>query len=250
MRTVDLSLDARRPLTATQVATIAGWRLRSTDDLEQRIAGAEASRLARNVIVLGAELRANKKQLRELVAMVAPGLLERVGVGPVSSAEFLVAWSHPGRVRSEAAFASLAGTCPIPASSGNTVRYRLNRHGDRQLNWALDVVARSRILNDPDTRAYAARRRAEGKTPSEIRRILKRYIARQVHRELTSIFASAPTLGQPAVGVGGVPGRGIQEPRAKRMGEDMPRKPGTQPELTATLAPSEEGNRSRLRAVV
>lgn len=224
VRTVDLQVDARRRLTAGQIKRIAGWRHHSGDDLERQVARVEASRLARSVIALGVELRANKQHLRELVTVIAPGLLEHAGIGPVSSAVFLAAWSHPGRVRSEAAFASLAGACPIPASSGNTIRYRLNRHGDRQLNWALDVVARSRLLHDPDTRAYATRRRAEGKTPAEIRRIIKRYIARQVHRELTSIFASAPTSGQPAVGVGGVPGRGIQEPRAKRRGEDMPSK--------------------------
>ena len=99
------------------------------------------------------------------------------------AATVLCVWSHPGRVRSDAAFAMLAGAAPIPASSGQTVRHRLNRGGDRQLNRALHTVALLR-LQHPATRAYAARRRAQGKTSPEIRRSLKRYIARQLYRIL------------------------------------------------------------------
>ena len=96
----------------------------------------------------------------------------------------LCAWSHPGRCRNDAAFASLAGVAPIPASSGLTTRYRLNRCGDRQLNRALHVIALSRLRYDPATRAYAERRRAEGRTDREIKRCLKRYISRQIYRQL------------------------------------------------------------------
>ena len=78
----------------------------------------------------------------------------------------------------------LAGTAPIPASSGQTTRYRLNRFGDRQLNRALHTVTMARLRDDPETRAYAARRTAEGKSPREIRRCLKRFIARQLFRLL------------------------------------------------------------------
>jgi transposase len=74
-----------------------------------------------------------------------------------------VSWSHAGRLRSEAAFAALAGASPIPASSGQVTRHRLNRGGDRRLNRALHTVALVRLRDDPVTRAYAARRRAEGK---------------------------------------------------------------------------------------
>jgi hypothetical protein len=80
----------------------------------------------------------------------------------------LTAWSHPGRCRNDAAFAMLAGAAPIPASSGKTVRYRLNRSGNRQLNRALHNIALSRLRYDPDTRAYADRRRAQGKTDRDI----------------------------------------------------------------------------------
>lgn len=78
----------------------------------------------------------------------------------------------------------LAGAAPIPASSGKTIRDRLNRSGDRQLNRALHTVVLNRLPRDPDTRAYAERRRTEGKTDREIKRCLKRYIARQLYRQL------------------------------------------------------------------
>lgn len=194
-RTVDLGIDARGPLRMATIRAIAAWRMRPTDDLEHHVARGEATRLARSFLHFNVEFYANELQLRDLVRTIAPTLLDRVGIGPISAAVFLAAWSHPGRLRSEAAFASLAGAAPLPASSGNIIRYRLSRHGDRQLNWALDVVARARMLCDPDTQAYTARRRAEGKTTKEIRRVLKRYIARQIHRELTSVFTLAPTIG-------------------------------------------------------
>jgi hypothetical protein len=71
-------------------------------------------------------------------------------------------------MRNEAAFATLAGVAPIPASSRQTVRYRLNRSGDRQLNRALHTIVLSRLMHDPRTKAYASRRTAEGKMPREI----------------------------------------------------------------------------------
>jgi hypothetical protein len=76
----------------------------------------------------------------------------------------LVSWSHAGRLRSEAAFAARAGANPIPASSGQVTRHRLNRSGDRQRNRALHTVVVARFRDDPQTRADAARRRAEGKS--------------------------------------------------------------------------------------
>ncbi len=190
-RSIDLGIDARRPLTDRQVREIAAWRIHPTDDVEQHTARCEASRLARSVVTLTGELRRNKDELRQHSNTLAPGLLEKPGIGPFSAAVILTAWSHPGRVRSEAAFAALGGAAPIPASSGNTNRHRLNRHGDRQLNRALDIIARARLSCDVDTQAYALRRQAEGKTPREIRRILKRYIARQIYRELTTIHTRA-----------------------------------------------------------
>jgi transposase len=143
--------------------------LRSTAQRIQRLA------------VEAAQLRA---ELERLVAAVLPWLLELPGIGPISAAQLLVSWSHAGRFRSEAAFAALAGANPIPASSGQVTRHRLNRSGDRQLNRALHTIVLARLRNDPQTRAYAARRRSEGKSARDIRRCLKRAIARQLFKLL------------------------------------------------------------------
>ena len=119
-----------------------------------------------------------------LLTAIAPWLLELFGIGPISAAQLLVSWSHAGRIRSEAAFAALAGTNPIPASSGQVTRYRLNRGGDRQLNRALHTILLVRLRIDPDTRAYVARRTAEGKSRRDAKRCLRRIIARQLFRLL------------------------------------------------------------------
>ena len=108
----------------------------------------------------------------------------------MTAAVVYTAWSHLGRVRSEAAFAALAGVNPIPASSGNTVRRRLNRGGDRRLNSAIHMATVVRMVHDPVTRAYANRRRAEGKTDREIRRCIKRYLARRLYRHLNTAAGS------------------------------------------------------------
>jgi transposase len=129
---------------------------------------------ARRIQLLAAEAAELGAELSRLVASIAPWLLELPGVGPISAAQVLVSWSHAGRLRSEAAFAALAGTNPIPASSGQVTRHRLNRSGDRQLNRALHTVVVARLRDDPATRAYAARRRREGKSARDIRRCLKR----------------------------------------------------------------------------
>jgi transposase len=115
----------------------------------------------------------------------------------VTAAVVYTAWSHLGRVRSEAAFAALAGVNPIPASSGNTVRHRLNRGGDRRLNSALHMATVVRMVHDPVTRAYAERKKAEGKNPREIRRILKRYLARHLYRALNALHTPNDTAPSP-----------------------------------------------------
>jgi transposase len=106
-----------------------------------------------------------------------------------------VSFSHPGRCRSDAAFAALAGTSPLQASSGRTVRHRLNRGGDRALNSTIHTIAMVRMRSCPTTQAYVTRRTAEGKTPREIRRCLKRYIARELYRTLTATMTT--TAGTP-----------------------------------------------------
>lgn len=185
VRTIDLGIDARKPLTASQIAMIAGWRDRD-ENATTATCRHEAVRLARRIRTLDGDLASNRADITELTRRDTPQLLELVGVGAVVAASVLIAWSHPGRVRSDAAMASLAGTCPIPASSGNTVRHRLNRGGDRRLNRALTTIVIVRMRVDPATRAYVARRRAEGRTTKEIMRSLKRYITRQLFRTLAA----------------------------------------------------------------
>lgn len=165
-------IDARKALTDTQIRTIADSRTRASDDAPTATIRSEARRLARSVLAATEDLITNRRALAAHSGELMPGLLEIPGVGPVTAAIILSAWSHRGRVRSEAAFAALAGAAPLPASSGKTVRHRLSRAGDRQLNRALDVIARARILTDPTTREYVERRTTEGRTPREIRRIL------------------------------------------------------------------------------
>jgi transposase len=124
-------------------------------------------------------------------------LTDRRGIGPVTAAQAIVSFSHPGRCRSDAAFAALAGTSPLEASSGRTVRHRLNRGGDRALNNAVHTIAMTRMRSCPRTQAYIARRTVEGKTSREIRRCLKRYITRELYRALTASMQTttpAPTM--------------------------------------------------------
>lgn len=143
--------------------------------------------LARRALALRAEAKALRAELVTLTEAVAPNLVNLVGIGPDSAAALLITvGDNPSRLRSEAAFAALCGTNPIPASSGKTTRYRLNRGGDRQANAALHRAIVTRMHWHSDTRAYVARRTAEGKTKSEIMRCLKRYLARHVYRCLVT----------------------------------------------------------------
>ena len=110
----------------------------------------------------------------------APGLLALHGVGPDTAALLLVAaGDHPGRLRSEAAWAHLCAVAPIPASSGRITRHRLNPGGDRQANHALWRIVITRMSSHPPTRAYAERRSKEGLSKKEIIRCPKRYVARE-----------------------------------------------------------------------
>jgi transposase len=147
-------------------------------------------RLGRRVERLSREVVEVERALAALVAELAPALLEECGVGPVCGAQLLVSSGDLGRMRSEASFAALAGTSPVDASSGKQRRHRLNRGGDRQLNWALHVVALARIRHHAETGAYYQRLLAAGKTTREARRCVKRALARHFYRRLREL----PTL--------------------------------------------------------
>ncbi len=165
-------------------AALRGSTRHSTEEFATAMAMRATARRALACQREASELEAH---LDALVRQVAPGLLNQLGIGPVVAAQVIVSWSHRGRVRSEAAFAQLAGVAPIEASSGQTIRHRLNHSGDRQLNRALHTVVMVRMRQDPTTKAYVARRLAEGKTTREIKRCLKRYVARQLFRELEAM---------------------------------------------------------------
>jgi transposase len=184
--------DADRDLVRTRlgipaVNRIARRRPSKDETREQTTRRTEARRLALIIADLDRQLTENKTSLATILDELAPGLRDRVGIGPVSAAQAIVSWSHRGRCRNEAAYACLAGASPLEASSGRTTRHRLNRGGDRQLNKALHDIAKTRMIHCPRTRDYVLRRRAEGHTDREIRRCLKRYIARELYRTLNTL---------------------------------------------------------------
>jgi transposase len=154
-------------------------------DRRTRVLHQTLIRLGQRIAALEEAAAELEGQITDIVEDLAPGLVaSEHGLGTLSAAQILLSWSHAGRIRSEAAFAMLSGTAPVPASSGNTSRHRLNRLGDRQLNRALHIIAVTRMRNHPPTLAYVQRRRAEGKTTAEIRRCIKRYLARHIYRAL------------------------------------------------------------------
>ena len=159
-------------------------RRSSSRPIDELVAKLVLRTLARRIEAATAEADQLEREILAHVRALAPQLLDEPGVGPIVAADVIVAWSHPGRVRSEAAFARLAGVAPIPASSGKTVRHRLSRGGDRQLNRALHTVVLHRRQHDPTTQAYIEGRVAEGKSRREAIRLLKRYLARHLYRLL------------------------------------------------------------------
>jgi transposase len=186
----DLRQQLRGLSTPRQASRCRSLRARASQPIAEQVLRTELRRLAAHIGAWDKELRANEARLRQLVAQVMPVLLEQPGIGPMSAAQLLVSWSHPGRCRSEAAFAALAGASPLQASSGKITRHRLNRFGDRQLNRALHVIVNWRMLHHPETKDYLARRRAEQKTDPEIRRCLKRYAARHLFRLMEAASAT------------------------------------------------------------
>lgn len=143
--------------------------------------------LARRHAHLTAEIDETTDQMRVLVQDTAPALLATHGVGVVTAAQLLItAGDNPQRITSKAAFASLTGVAPIPASSGKSNRHRLNRGGDRRANWAIHTIALVRMSHDPRTKAYITKKQAEGKSKLEAIRCLKRHIANELFTLITN----------------------------------------------------------------
>jgi transposase len=174
-----------RPLTrARLLQRLAATRPASRHDPELRGSLLALRSIARRVLQLTAEERELAREIETITRALAPQLLDQPGVGRHAAAQVVLSWSHAGRIHSEAAFARLAGAAPIPASSGQTIRYRLDRSGDRKLNRALHMILVTRKRTHPATIAYIERRLAEGKTRREANRCLKRYLARSLYRLL------------------------------------------------------------------
>jgi transposase len=174
-----------RPLTrARLLQRLAATRPHGQRDAELRGSLLALRSIARRLLQLTAEERELAGEIEAITRRLAPQLLDQPGVGPHAAAQLVLSWSHQGRITSEAAFARLAGAAPIPASSGQTIRYRLDRSGDRKLNRALHMILVTRKRTHPATIAYIERRLQEGKTRREANRCLKRYLARSLYRLL------------------------------------------------------------------
>ncbi|WP_219106407.1 transposase [Austwickia sp. TVS 96-490-7B] len=140
------------------------------------------------------EIDEHDHTLARLVTEVNPALIQAKGIGAISTVDLLIAaGDNPERITGEAAFATLCGACPLPASSGKITRHRLNRAGNRTANCALHRITVVRLHTDPRTRAYAAPRRATGKSTHEILRFLKRAIVREVYHLTCSPTRPSPS---------------------------------------------------------
>jgi transposase len=174
-----------RPLSpARLLARLTAARPDRRQDPELRGSLLALKAVARRIQQLTAEERQLAREIEQLVRALAPQLLDQPGIGPLLAAQLVLSWSHPGRLHSEAAFARLAGAAPIPASSGQTIRYRLDRSGDRKLNRTLHQIIVTRRRWHQPTIDYINRRVQEGKTRREATRCLKRYLARNLFRLL------------------------------------------------------------------
>jgi transposase len=174
-----------RPLTRAQLLRrLAAVRPQQHRDVELRGTLQALRAVARRVRQLTTEERDLAREIETLTRALAPQLLNQPGVGPLAAAQIVISWSHPGRIESEAAFARLAGCAPIPAPSGQTIRHRLDRSGDRRLNRALHMILVTRRRAHAPTIAYINRRIQEGKSRREATRCLKRYLARNLYRLL------------------------------------------------------------------
>lgn len=176
----------RRHTTTTLIRALARCRPAAHDDSTTVAVLIGCKALAQRIMFLEDQDRTLTAELDRLVTAINPGLRAAYGVGPDTAAQLIItAGTNPHRLHSEAAFAMLCGTAPIPASSGKTNRHRLSRGGDRAANNALHRIALVRMSSDERTRAYVQAQLAKGRSKLDILRLLKRAIAREAFRLLT-----------------------------------------------------------------
>jgi transposase len=176
--------DMLRKMSRMQlVRTLAAWRPDLSDF--RNVSSAyriSLKSLGRRYLELHDEIADLDTMIGAIVEELVPLLIERNSIGSASAAQLLLtAGDNPDRIRSEAGFAALCGVSPVPASSGKVTRHRLNRGGDRAANSALHIIAIGRLRTDPRTKAYVAKKVAEGHSKLEAIRYLKRYLAREVY---------------------------------------------------------------------
>ena len=141
------------------------------------------------------QVEVDRLEARIRVRVAGHRLLDLPGIGALTAAKLLGEVGDVRRLRDDNAFAALAGVAPIPASSGQVQRMRLNRGGNRQLNRALHLMALVQLRHHSPAQAFVARKRAEGKSWREALRALKRHLARVVFRLLSQPLSQAPSLG-------------------------------------------------------
>jgi transposase len=167
---------------AQLVRRLASMRARPGVGVEEATVFDVLCALARRARALDVQTRQYQREIAQLVHSLDSTLLDEPGVGPISAAKLLA--FDPARFKSEAAFARANGTAPQPASSGKTIRHRLSRGGDRQVNNAIHTIALSRSLHHAETRTYLDRRISEGKTKREAMRALKRHLSRNLFNRI------------------------------------------------------------------
>ncbi len=176
----------RNLTSARLVQALGSCRPGNHADLEERLVLTALKSLAQRHHALTKEIAKLDAELTSLIEQTAPHLLHLHGVGNYTAAQMLItSGGNPDRLRTEASFAALCGTAPVPASSGKTTRHRLSRGGDRRANHALHTIALARMRNHPPTKAFVKRQRDQGRSTPEILRLLKRAIAREMFKQLT-----------------------------------------------------------------
>ena len=191
---------AKKNLSAAQAKQLLA-KVRSRD-----VAGKTRRRLAAELIAdlerIHTRKKAADKELRELVAATGTGLLDLHGIGPSGAARLLVEVGDITRFPDRNHFASWTGTAPVDASSGDHVRHRLSRGGNRQINKTLHIMATVQLRNQTEGRAYYDRKKSSGKSPMEAMRCLKRRLSDTVYRTMLADLAPHDTAGQ-VTGPGG-----------------------------------------------